>query len=328
MDEKKRRKKSIAVEDCQETRQLSPHTVSLCPLEDTDTQRPDILLFGASSLLGFTLARLYANRVIPFVSPGNGTPAVSQWPALQLHDSHWIKDIFRRISPRLVVYCHAVCDVPKCQAAPEWAYEINVRQLMRVLALLPEQTRCVYVSSDHVFGGDGVYTEASSPCPISVYGITRARAEELVLRRPGSLVIRVGLGIGSSPDGRKGHLNWIRYRMAKGLPITIIHDEFRSAVWTSDLATRVMQLALSREEGLCHIPATRAVSRVELATHLFRLLGLPPTFRLASRRQQPVPHLGRVELASLSSSPLAAPLPSALDTGFDTTEIEAMPGLE
>ena len=203
------------------------------------------LLFGATSLLGFHVATLFSESILPFISPGNTSPAVRHWPALQLDDPEWLQDLFERTNPDILLYCHAVCDVAKCEAYPDWAYEINVRQVDRVITSLPEHTRLVYVSSDHVFGGDGVYDEESPVCPISVYGRTRVEAEQLVLQRQGSLVIRAGLGIGHSPDGRTGHLDWLRYRTEQNLPITIIEDEYRSVVWQHDLAMRVMALAQS-----------------------------------------------------------------------------------
>ncbi len=271
------------------------------------------LLFGATSLLGFHLATLFRNTVLPFISPGNPSRAVRQWPVLQLDDVSWLNDVFQRMQPDILLYCHAVCDVPKCEAFPDWAYEMNVQQVERVMAALPEQTRLVYVSSDHVFGGDGFYHEESRSCPISVYGQTRVEAEQLVLRRTGSLVIRAGLGIGGSPDGRTGHLDWLRYRTQRNLPITIIEDEFRSVVWQRDLAARVMTLAQSEETGIRHISATRAVSRVELANYLIGQFGIAATFKIESRHQQPAPHLGRVELASVYQGDLFCPLPSVLD---------------
>jgi dTDP-4-dehydrorhamnose reductase len=143
-----------------------------------------ILLFGATSILGFNLAKLFSDTVIPFTSPGNKMPIVQQWSVLNLEDPSWIKEIFDQYHPKLLLYCHAVCDVPKCEANPEWAYEINVRHLQRVLRAIPEQTRLIYVSSDHVFGEDGTYDEDSAPCPISVYGRTRVEVERLALEKP------------------------------------------------------------------------------------------------------------------------------------------------
>lgn len=271
------------------------------------------LLFGATSILGFNLAKLFPETILPFISPGNTSESVSQWPALQLENSDWPQRIFTQYPSKVLLYCHAVCDVPKCEADPDWAREVNVEHLRRVLAVLPELTRLVYVSSDHVFGGDGEYHEHSRPCPISVYGRTRVDAEELVLGRHGSLVIRTGLAIGASPNGRTGHLDWLRYRTQQNLPITIVEDEYRSAVWVTDLAERVMKFAQSTETGIRHVSATRAVSRVELAHYLMDFLGEPPNFRCESRHQRQAPHLGRVELTSLYGDLLSRPLGSVLN---------------
>jgi dTDP-4-dehydrorhamnose reductase len=271
------------------------------------------LLFGATSILGFNLSRLFPESILPFVTPGNRVRSVRKWPALNLEDPCWMAALFRQHQPDILLYCHAVCDVPKCEAAPDWARAINIEHVRRVLDALPAHTRLIYVSSDHVFGGDGVYDEESSPCPISVYGQTRVDAEELVLTRSGSLVIRIGLPIGPSPNGRTGHWDWLRYRVEHNLPVTIVHDEYRSVVWVNDLARRVMQLAESAETGIRHVTATRAVSRVELANYLLSVFGETANYARESRHQRAAPHLGRVELATIYRGELSRPLPNVLD---------------
>jgi len=146
-----------------------------------------ILLFGATSILGYSLTRQFPDRIESYGAPGDAA------------------DRFERLWPDILIYGHAVCDVPKCEGSPEWARRINVEHARQILSVLPTHTRLVYVSSDHVFGGDGIYDEDTEPCPISVYGRTRVEAERLVLQRPGSMVIRVGLPIGPSWNGRTGH---------------------------------------------------------------------------------------------------------------------------
>ena len=149
--------------------------------------RPSVLLFGATSMLGFNLAQLFPETILPFVTPANRCRTLRQWPVLKLENPDWPKTLFSRHEPEILLYCHAVRDVPKCQAAPAWAREINVEYVRRLLRVLPEKAKLVYVSSDHVFGGNGVYDEKSTPCPISVHGRTRVDAEELTLTRSGSL---------------------------------------------------------------------------------------------------------------------------------------------
>jgi len=266
------------------------------------------LLFGATSITGYALASRFAERLIPVANPRRvGNPS---WLRVQVEDRAAVARLLERSRPRVVIYAHAVCDVAKCEADPEWARDINVRSVANLIDLLPEETRLVYVSSDHVFGNDGSYDEDSPPSPISVYGRTRVDAERLALSRSGSLIVRPGLAVGPSVDGRSGHLDWLRYRHRKGLPITIIEDEARSAVWSDDLAHRIMDLALLDFSGVRHVPALRIVSRPHLASHLMRIQNLSPEFRLRRRSDLPTPHLGRVEIRSIHRDPYAAPLRS------------------
>jgi dTDP-4-dehydrorhamnose reductase len=253
-----------------------------------------ILLYGATSILGYSLARQFPERVEAYGTPGEHAHGVRPWPDI-------------------LIYGHAVCDVPKCEGSSDWAQQINVGHVRRVLTELPKHTRMVYVSSDHVFGGDGVYDERAEPCPVSVYGGTRVDAERLVLQRPGSLVIRVGLPIGPSRNGKTGHWDWLRYRTERNLPITIVSDEYRSAVWADQLAARVLQLAESETAGIRHVTATRVASRIELANHLLSLLDKPAGYLTETRRQRTSPHLGHVELATIHRDALSRPLSSVLE---------------
>ena len=99
--------------------------------------RHSTLLFGATSILGFNLARMFPQAVLPFVTPGSRAPSLRGWPVLKLEDHAWPETLFERHWPDTLLYCHAVCDVPKCEAAPDWAREINVEHVRRVLAALP-----------------------------------------------------------------------------------------------------------------------------------------------------------------------------------------------
>jgi len=137
-------------------------------------------------------------------------------------------------------------------------------------------------------------------------------AEELVRAHDNSLVVRPGLAVGPSQDGRTGHMDWLRHRSQNGLPITIVADEARSAVWADQLADRLVAWTRDGARGVRHVPASRVVSRPELATHLMRMQQLEPSFSITWRAERPYPYLGRVELQSDYTDPLSAPLPSVV----------------
>jgi dTDP-4-dehydrorhamnose reductase len=273
----------------------------------------DSFLFGASSMLGWSIVRSSGLALTAFCNGHTRTLPAGVERGIHLDDELAVSQLFADERPDLIIHCAGVCDVDRCEDSPDFAWSVNVDGTRILADYAPPETRIVYCSSDHVFGGDhGPYDEDSPPAPISVYGHTRVAAERILLARPNTLVIRSGLWIGPSATGRIGHLDWLRYRHDRGLPMTVVHDEIRSAVWAEDAARRVGELARSSLTGIRHLTATRALARPELAEYLVEKFELGARFETRSRHDSPYPHLGNVELATKFEDALAAPLPSVI----------------
>lgn len=274
--------------------------------------KPDVALFGASSMIGWSILRACDEpSVIAFCNASTRPVPPGVARGVDLDEEDAVVALFAELSPSLIIHAAAVCNVEACERSPEFAQAVNVEGTRLLLAHAPASARVVYVSSDHVFGGDAEpYDERAAPAPVSIYGKTRVAAEQLVLARPGSLVIRTSLWIGPSANGQVGHLDWLRHRHRRNLPMTVYSDEVRSAVWADAGGRRVWELARSSLTGIRHITATRAVARPELAAHVDRHFAIGARFDVAPRATRPVPHIGNVALATCFDDPLAAPLPS------------------
>jgi dTDP-4-dehydrorhamnose reductase len=272
-----------------------------------------VFLFGAGSMLGWSIWRARPLDVTGFCNASTRALPDGITRAIDLDDEAAVRALFAAETPGLIINCAGVCDVETCERSPDFAWAVNVEATRLLVEHAPPGTRIVHCSSDHVFGGGhGPYREDSPTAPISVYGRTRVAAEALVLARPDTLVVRAGLWIGPSSTGRIGHLDWLRHRHRRGLPMTVVADEFRSAVWADDAAGRVWALARAGVTGIRHVTASRIVSRPELATYLVEHFDIGARFALQARADRPAPHLGRVDLATRYRDELAAPLPSVI----------------
>jgi dTDP-4-dehydrorhamnose reductase len=271
-----------------------------------------VYLFGATSMLGWSILRA-GSEVSAFCNALTRSVPDGIAQGIDLDDEPSVAALFAAARPEMIINCAGVCDVGTCEDSPDFAHSVNVEGTRLLLKHAPAGVRIVHMSSDHVFSGDsGPYVEDSPTDPVSVMGSTRVAAEQLVLARDNTLVIRAGLWIGPSATGRIGHLDWLRDRHGRGLPMTVVEDEYRSAVWAEDAARRVWELASSQLTGVRHIVAERIVSRPQLARYLNERFAIGAELGFEKRAERGRPHLGNLDLRTRYSDALAAPLPSVV----------------
>ena len=266
-----------------------------------------IWLFGGTSIYASSIyffAKRNGIALRSFCSKHAKWPCCASWDRIDLEEK---PELLRRLNedpPSLIIYGVGFCNVAKCQADFAYANERNVESLKYFLDHLSTQTRLVYLSSDHVFGGgQGPYSEFSKPHPISAYGKSKLTAEEMVLgSRPDAIVIRTGLVIGPSISGRHGHLDWLRYRSEKNLPMTLIRGEFRSAVPAEHYAKTIFDLVAANACGIQHVISNQPIERPVLARKLLSRHNINANLLSKNRGDLSTPHLANVSLTSVSPS--------------------------
>ena len=174
-----------------------------------------------------------------------------------------------------VVNCAAFTSVDKAEEMPETAMRVNGD----AVGLLGKWARknnvyIIQISTDFVFDGGSSrpYLETDVPRPISVYGNSKLKGEEL-LKQSGchSSIMRVQWSYG------KHGINFVSKlleRAKNGGELKVVNDQAGAPTWTFDMSRAICCLLGKRSEGIFHFANTGYASRFEVAQFVGRTLGL------------------------------------------------------
>ncbi|OGW72791.1 MAG: hypothetical protein A2Y02_02655 [Omnitrophica bacterium GWA2_52_12] len=237
-----------------------------------------ILITGLNGIIGWNIFKT-ASKLLPQTAgtyreahPGLANLNVTR---LDAESAEALKALLHAAQPEIIIHSWAMCDLDLCEQIPAMAEKVNeegTRLLLEAARGLASLKRFVYISTDHVFDGEtGDYTEEDVPRPKHVYGRTKYEAEKQV--QASGLpwqILRPGLVIGDSLQGRKGPRDFLLTRIRAGKPTHYFTDEWRSPIPAPEMAERVTAIACSNESGIFHVAGREVFSRYELAQKIAR----------------------------------------------------------
>jgi len=187
---------------------------------------------------------------------------------LELTDFSEVERRFAHDQPDAVIHCAAMSKSPQCQSDPAGARLWNV-EVTRHLAGLFSGRRMLFLSTDLVFDGrSGGYDETAVVNPLSFYAETKVEAENVVLRHPGTLVIRTSLNHGTSPTGDRGFNEEMTLGWRSGRKFKLFTDEFRTPIPAVCTARALLELVGQEVDGLLHVAGAERLSRWEIGRAL------------------------------------------------------------
>ena len=187
-----------------------------------------ILIVGAAGQVGRELQRAFA---------GCGSIAAVDRESVDLAVPDQIRELVRRVQPRILLNAAAYTAVDRAESEPDLARAINA-VAPRILA---EEARSldalfVHYSTDYVFDGSKQepWTEEDAPNPLSVYGATKLEGERGVQSAGGGfLIFRTSWVYG--PHGH--NFLFTMLRLARGRErLNIVDDQIGSPTSSIELA--------------------------------------------------------------------------------------------
>lgn len=197
----------------------------------------NVLITGAKGQLGLELVSLeskFPNFILFFADKS----------LLNIVDFKEVDSYISRNKIDVIVNCAAYTNVDKAEDEPEIANEVNHLAVKNLgLIAKKQQLKLIHISTDYVFDGESSipYSEEDATNPQNVYGSTKLKGEETLLKinPKNSIIIRT-----SWVYSEYGH-NFVKtmLRLSKEKEsISVVSDQVGSPTYANDLAKVILQI--------------------------------------------------------------------------------------
>lgn len=254
-----------------------------------------IAILGGKGMLGNDLASECSKR-------GYNT-TVLDLPQFDITDEQQIEKALSNAN--IVINCAAYTNVEKAESESELAYKVNAEAVGKLGKIAKDKgVRVIHISTDFVFDGSGnkPYIESDKPNPINVYGKSKLKGEELLVKSGcRQCIMRVEWTYGLAGNN---FISKLISAAKAGKTLNVVDDQIGSPTATTKVSKAICGLLEKNGEELFHFASGGYVSRFEMARFVFDKLNMD------------------VELNSCRTSDYITAAARPLNSRFDCRRIE------
>lgn len=196
-----------------------------------------ILITGAEGQIGTVLSRHLQTQNIQCLCYG--------FQDLDITNETKILEVFKTKEFDVVINCAAITNVDDAEAQPDLAYNINAKAVYHLGRLCDEYNKyLLHLSTNYVFDGlkDLAYQEEDLKNPLSVYGKTKAQAEDLLLQHCENFIVLRLSWIFSEIPGHNFLVKFLKRTNSHAI-VDVVDDQYGCPTSAHHLANFLLFLA-------------------------------------------------------------------------------------
>lgn len=221
-----------------------------------------ILIIGKNGTLGRAFVRICKDRFIHHVLLGRED--------CNICDPVSIQSVIEKYRPWAIVNTAGFVRVDDAEKEREKCFSDNTTGPQNLANLTKQYgIKLITYSSDLVFDGEkrSPYTEEDNINPLNVYGLSKARAEESVLRiNSDALVIRTSAFFGPWDEYNFAHC--VTRSLLNAEVINVAKDAIISPTYVPDLVHATLDLLVDDEKGIWHLANNGELSWTDFANEI------------------------------------------------------------
>ncbi|MDF2456798.1 MAG: dTDP-4-dehydrorhamnose reductase [Cytophagaceae bacterium] len=262
-----------------------------------------ILVTGSNGLLGQKLTDLLkGNAAYKLIATARGEDRYPdkngyQYVSLDITNQQEVDEVLSTYKPDAVIHTAAMTNVDQCETDHAGCDELNVKAVQYIVAACEKNNiYLAHLSTDFIFNGDkGPLTEEEIPDPISYYGESKLKAEQIVQAMKGKWsILRTVLVFGIVSDmSRSNIVLWVKGNLEQKKTIKVVNDQFRTPTLAEDLAMGCFLAVDKQAQGIYNISGSDLLTPYDIAQQTAKFFNLDAsliekadssTFKQAARR--------------------------------------------
>jgi dTDP-4-dehydrorhamnose reductase len=164
-----------------------------------------------------------------------------------------------------------------CEEKKAECDDLNVNAVQYLAdACVKVDAHLIHISTDFIFDGeDGPYKEEDEPNPLSYYGLSKLKSEQLLQAHSVKwTILRTIIVFGVGENLSKGNIVlWAKGALEKGDPLNIIDDQFRAPTLAEDLADACILAANKKALGIFNASGKDIMSIYEIVERIAKHYG-------------------------------------------------------
>ena len=233
-----------------------------------------ILITGANGLLGQKLIDLYLTKPDKtLIATAKGDCRYPHrnnfiYASLDITNQQEVEEVIQRFQPDCVINTAAMTNVDACETEKEACDALNVDAVKYLAdACKKVNSHFIHISTDFIFDGEnGPYSEEAEALPLSYYGWSKLKGEDMVKTHANSwAILRTVLVYGVVHDmSRSNIVLWAKGALEKGQTINVVDDQFRTPTLAEDLAMGCFLAEDQQAQGIYNISGKDFMNIFEL----------------------------------------------------------------
>lgn len=187
-----------------------------------------------------------------------------------------------KIKPDYIVNTAAMTQVDACENDKVKCDTLNVNVVQWLAAICQElSAHLVHISTDFIFDGKkGWYKETDVPNPLSYYGFSKLKSEQILEKSNiNYTILRTSLVYGKVFDMSKRNIVlWVKESLENKREITIVDDQFRAPTYVEDLALACKISMDKNATGIFNIASSKLLSIYEIAMEIAEVFDLDNSY--------------------------------------------------